>query len=155
MNKDIEKLLKDLKSPKEHIREEATSSLWQMWFEQKGMMGLEYLRESQSLLESGRIKQAEQLLNEVIYVEPDFVEAWNRRAVLYYTIGEYEKALKDCQKVVELNPIHFGAWHGLGLCYAALERYSEAIRAFHKALEIQPYAIINQRLILECTTRLN
>lgn len=57
--------------------------------------------------------------------------------------------------VIELNPIHFGAIHGLGLCHAALGDYSAAIAAFRRALEIQPYALENQRLILECTARLS
>jgi hypothetical protein len=33
--------------------------------------------------------------------------------------------------------------------------YREAIRAFRRALEIQPYAIENQKLILECTAKLS
>jgi tetratricopeptide (TPR) repeat protein len=69
--------------------------------------------------------------------------------------GDYLKSRSDCERVVELNPNHFGAWHGLGLCHAALGNYADAIAAFRKALEIQPYALVNQQLILECTTRLS
>jgi len=36
-----------------------------------------------------------------------------------------------------------------------LGEYREAVRAFEKALEIQPHAVVNQRLILECTVRLS
>lgn len=61
-----------------------------------------------------------------------------------------ERLPPHCEQVVKLNPHHFGAWHGLRLCQAGLENYSEAISAFRKALEIQPYALINQKLILEC-----
>ena len=43
----------------------------------------------------------------------------------------------------------------MGLCYVALEEYSAAIQAFRKALEIQPYALENQRLILECIAHLS
>lgn len=57
--------------------------------------------------------------------------------------------------VVKLNPFHFGALHSMGLCYVALEQYSAAIEAFRKALEIQPYALENQRLILECIAHLS
>ncbi|WOD42018.1 tetratricopeptide repeat protein [Nodosilinea sp. E11] len=45
--------------------------------------------------------------------------------------------------------------HGLGLCYAALSQYQEAIQAFRRALVVQPYALTNQRLLLECTARLS
>ena len=98
--------------------------------------------------------EAEVLLTQLIEDLPDFAEAWNRRAVLYYITQEYDKALADCKQVIELNPVHFGALHGMGLCYAALGDFSSAIRAFRQALEIQPYSVENQRLILECTTQL-
>ncbi len=151
----IPKLLENLKDPDETIRNQATSQLWQIWFQQKGAIGFELLRRAESLVETGEITQAEALLTEAIAKMPDFAEVWNRRAVLYFTTGQYNKSLADCQEVIRLNPIHFGAWHGLGLCYAALGDYRSAIQAFRQALEIQPYALINQKLLLECTARLN
>jgi hypothetical protein len=33
--------------------------------------------------------------------------------------------------------------------------YEEAIQVFRRALVVQPYALANQRLILECTARLS
>lgn len=151
----IKPLLEDLKNPEEEVRLRATEKLWQIWFRQRGMAGLEAIQYSNSLLKTGQVEKAELILSQLIDDLPDFAEAWNRRAVLYYSIGEYKKAIKDCLVVVKLNPFHFGAFHGLGLCYAALGQYKEAIRAFRQALEIQPYAIENQRLILECTAKLS
>lgn len=151
----IEPLLEDLKSSQENVRDRATRELWRIWFHQKGAYGLEFLQRSQMLLEAGKITEAQDILNELIDDQPDFAEAWNRRAVFYYSIGEYEKAIEDCKMVIKLNPVHFGALHGLGLCYATLGAYREAIQAFQNALEIQPYAVLNQRLILECTARLS
>lgn len=151
----VDRLLKDLKNPDEEVRERATAALWQLWFSQKGEYGLEILAESQALIETGRLPEAEAVLTELIEDQPDFAEALNRRAVLHYLQGNYEQSLADCQQVVQLNSIHFGALHGMGLCHAALGNYIEAIQAFRQALEIQPYALINQRLILECTARLS
>ncbi|MGK7875102.1 MAG: tetratricopeptide repeat protein [Xenococcaceae cyanobacterium] len=156
MNKStIDQLLKDLKNADENIRQRATAELWRIWFEQKGALGLELLRRAQIFWDIGEIAKAEEILTETIDSQPDFAEAWNRRAVLYYTQGQYEKSRSDCEQVVKLNSVHFGAWHGLGLCHAALGNYLEGIQAFRKALEIQPYALVNQKLILECTARLN
>lgn len=148
-------LLEDLKSPDEAVREQATQELWRIWFQQKGVYGLDILRRSQTLLEAGRLEEAEAVLTNLIQDQPDFAEAWNRRAVLYYLQGKYHPSLADCQQVVVLNAAHFGALHGMGLCYAALEEYRNAIQAFRRALDIQPYALTNQRLILECTARLS
>ncbi|MBW4633064.1 MAG: tetratricopeptide repeat protein [Iphinoe sp. HA4291-MV1] len=151
----INSLLEDLKNPDETVRDQATRKIWRIWFQQKGVHGLEVIERSQKLMDSGKITEAEAVLTELINDQPDFAEAWNRRAFLYYTNGKYQKSLADCQKVVQLNPIHFGALHGMGLCFAAMGEYVEAIRVFHRALEIQPYSQVNQKLILECTLRLN
>lgn len=151
----INLLLADLKNPEEIVRKRANQELWGIWFQQKGVSGLEILQQSQLLLESGEIAQAEAVLTQLLNNQPDFAEAWNRRAVLYYTQRQYQKSLHDCEIVVKLNPIHFGALHGLGLCLIALQEYRAAIQAFRRALEIQPYAWENQRLILECTAQLS
>lgn len=150
----IDLLLTDLKNADENIRHRATVALWKLWFHQKGAYGMELLQEAQALLENGETKKSETLLTSLIEDQPDFAEAWNRRAIFYYSQGKYQKSLEDCQMVVSLNPYHFGAFHGLGLCHAALGGYGAAIGAFRQALELQPYALINQRLILECTVHL-
>ncbi|MHC5715849.1 MAG: tetratricopeptide repeat protein [Nostoc sp.] len=149
----INSLLEELKNPDATVREKATRKIWRIWFQQKGIYGLEIIDRSQKLLDAGEIIQAETVLTALIKDQPDFAEAWNRRAFLYYSIGDYQKSLVDCQMVVQINPIHFGALHGMGLCYAALGEYGEGIRAFKAALEIQPYSLVNQKLILECTFR--
>ncbi len=151
----VNELLEDLKSPNEEVRDRSTQELWRLWFHQKGMYGLELLRRSQLALEAGDYEQAEAVLVDVITHQPDFAEAWNRRAVLHYIQGNYQRSLADCQQTVALNPIHFGALHGMGLCYAAMGDYRAAIQAFRRALDIQPHALVNQKLILECTTRLS
>ncbi|MGL5806108.1 MAG: tetratricopeptide repeat protein [Xenococcaceae cyanobacterium] len=151
----IQQLLEELKSPELNIRQQATDELWRIWFEQKGILGLKLLQRAQIALDTGNLARAEAILSETIKTEPDFAEAWNRRAVLYYTQGEFEKSKADCQRVIKLNSLHFGAWHGLGLCEFALSNYQKAIAAFHQVLTIQPYSLVNQKLILECTAKLN
>ncbi|MBD2168513.1 tetratricopeptide repeat protein [Calothrix sp. FACHB-156] len=151
----ISSLLEDLKNSDATVREQATKKIWRIWFQQKGIYGLEKIDHSQKLLDAGETTEAEEVLTRLINEQPDFAEAWNRRAFLYYSMGNYQKSLADCQMVVNLNPVHFGALHGMGLCYAALGKYSEAIQAFQRALAIQPYSLVNQKLILECTFRIS
>jgi tetratricopeptide (TPR) repeat protein len=151
----INSLLEDLKNPNATVREQATKKLWRIWFQQKGISGLERIDHSQKLLDAGEMSEAKAMLTKLIQEQPDFAEAWNRRAFLYYSVGQYKQSLGDCQMVIQINPVHFGALHGMGLCYAALGEYSKAIRVFKRALEIQPYSLVNQKLILECTLRLS
>jgi len=151
----VKALLEDLKNSDESVRDRATTELWRSWFHQKGEYGMQILRRSQVSLDAGDVRHALDLLTKLISQEPDFAEAWNRRAVLHYTQGNYKKSIHDCEIVLKLNPVHFGAMHGMGLCYAALGEYINAIQAFRRALAIQPFALVNQKLILECTARLS
>ncbi|MEM6252134.1 MAG: tetratricopeptide repeat protein [Cyanobacteria bacterium P01_D01_bin.156] len=150
----IERLLQSLKDQNETVRNQAIGEFWHMWFHQKGIQGAKRLIESQTLVEAERSAEAKAILDELIANQPDFAEAWNRRAVLYFMEGDYLAAIEDCQKTLELVPHHFGALHGLGLCYASVGNYGDAIQCFRRTLDIQPFSLINQRLILECIAKL-
>lgn len=151
----LEVLLQSLKQDDEYQRELATAALWQRWFYQKGTVGNQRLQAAQALVDKGHLDAAEAQLSALVNEFPDFAEAWNRRAVLYFMQHRYREALAACQQVTELVPYHFGALHGLGLCHAALGQYEAAIQAFRRALVVQPYALTNRRLILECTAQLS
>ncbi len=154
-NTRISSLLEKLKNQDEAVRDAATRELWRLWFTQKGLYGLELLERCQAMIDAGEFVQAEESLTAIIEEQPDFAEAWNRRAVLYYIRGQYQKSLLDCEQAIALNPVHFGALHGQGLSYAALGQHLAAIRSFRRAMDIQPHALVNQQMILECTARLS
>lgn len=151
---DINQRLTQLQDDNPKIRDQATEDLWNHWFWQKGMTGMEQLQRSQMLMDEGRLSQAEETLNQLIGAHPDFAEAWNRRAVLYYLQQDFKRAVTDCQQTLRLVPFHFGALHGLGLCYAAQGELTDAIQTFKKALEVQPHALLNKKLMLECLAKL-
>ncbi len=54
------------------------------------------------------------LLNAIIEIKPNYVEAWNRRATVFFLKKDYANALADLAKVLVLEPRHFGALTGLG-----------------------------------------
>jgi tetratricopeptide (TPR) repeat protein len=155
MGSDAQLLLQDLKDTDVNVRQVATEALWRLWYIQKGAYGAQLLVRSQNLVDKGQSEEAETVLTETTAAMPDFAEAWNRRAVLYYIQQRYWVAITDCEKVIELVPYHFGALHGLGLCHMRLGNHTAAIQSFRRALEVQPYATVNQRMILECTAQLS
>ena len=150
----INALLNDLKSDGQTVRETATQKLWQLWFEQKGVVGVQILNRSRLLIDAGDIDQAELILTQLIQTMPDFAEAWNQRAILYFMEHRHRKAISDCQQAIRLNPFHFGALHGMGLCHLLLAEHRQAAQAFRQALEIQPHSVENQRMLLECVAHL-
>ncbi len=151
----LNSLLQNLKSDDGETRDAALQELWRRWFEQKGKMGLQMLQRSQVLQNQGSLDEAESVLSQVIRSMPDFAEAWNRRAVVYFMQDRYRKAIADCQQAIALNPYHFGALHGMGLCYLKLSEYRQASQAFRQALALQPHSVENQRMLLECLSHLS
>jgi tetratricopeptide (TPR) repeat protein len=82
--------------------------------------------------------QALQAFNQIIAKRPDFAEGWNRRATLYYLMGEYQKSLDDIARTLALEPRHFGALSGLGLVNIKLERMEDAAKAYQRFLAVDP-----------------
>lgn len=76
--------------------------------------------------------------NRIIALKPDFAEGWNRRATLYYVMGEYQKSLDDIDRTLALEPRHFGALSGLGLVDLELDRQADAAKAYERFLAIDP-----------------
>jgi tetratricopeptide (TPR) repeat protein len=79
------------------------------------------------------------LLDAVVTIKPDYVEAWNRRATLYYIKREYGRALADIREVLAREPRHFGALAGLGLILQDIGDDKHALQAYQAALEIDPH----------------
>jgi len=79
------------------------------------------------------------LLDAIIKLRPDYIEAWNRRATLYYLQNDYGKSLADIQQVLVREPRHFGALAGLGMIMQDLGDDRRALDAFRKALAINPH----------------
>jgi tetratricopeptide (TPR) repeat protein len=150
-----QRLLHQLHSPNASVRSEATNLLWHWWFSAAGADSAQRLQEAERLTEQDKHEEAEELLNSILAAQPDFAEAWNRRATLRYVQRRYAESLADCEEVVRLEPEHFGAWHGIGLCLLSLHRYDDAAAAFRRALEIQPFAPANRELLRSCLSKLN
>jgi tetratricopeptide (TPR) repeat protein len=155
MNDERVELYEQLHSPNAQVREHATERLWQIYFGAAGAEAELRLLHAEQAMESGGYAAAETVLNDLILEFPEFAEAWNRRATLYYLVKNYVGSLADCEMTTRLEPNHFGAWHGTGLNYLALGKYDSAARAFRRALEIQPFAEMNQQLLEKCLTKLN
>ncbi len=113
--------------------------IWSIWFEHPDPQLREALAAGEQALAAGRLAAAVERFSEVIRLDPEFAEGWNRRATAYYAQGRYQRSLADVTKVLAREPRHFGALAGRGLCFQALGRTAEAIAAYRQALEINPH----------------
>jgi tetratricopeptide (TPR) repeat protein len=89
-------------------------------------------------MDNKKFPQALDLLDQIVVLKPDFAEAWNKRATVYYLIDDYSASLADIRVTLSLEPRHFGALSGLGVILQELDRKDEAMTVFRKALAINP-----------------
>ncbi len=79
------------------------------------------------------------LLDSIIELRPDYVEAWNRRATLYYVQKDYVRSMADIRQVLALEPRHFGAISGLGMIMQEFGDDKRALDAFRRAVQVHPH----------------
>lgn len=79
------------------------------------------------------------LLDAIIAIKPDYVEAWNQRATIYYLKNDLGHAIADIGEVLAREPRHFGALSGLGLMLQDIGDDKDALEAYRKALAIDPH----------------
>ncbi len=91
-----------------------------------------------SAIEQQRLDLALALLNSVIELQPDYAEAWNRRAYVYHLRDEPQRALGDLRHVLALDPKHYRALEGLGLLTRSLGEKKAALGAYKKLIEVYP-----------------
>lgn len=94
---------------------------------------------AQQAMQQRQADLALSLLDAVIDMYPDYVEAWSRRATLYFARRELGRAMTDIEHVLRLEPRHFGAMVGLGMMLQQLGQDKQALAAFKKAMEINPH----------------
>jgi tetratricopeptide (TPR) repeat protein len=89
-------------------------------------------------VEAKDYRHALDILDQILVIKPDFAEAWNKRAAVYYQLDDYSAALADLRATLKLEPRHFGALTGFGTILQVLDRKQEAERVFRRALELDP-----------------
>ena len=87
----------------------------------------------------GDFKGSLSYFDRVVRRDPGFAEGWNKRATVYYLMGEFDASVADIEKTLALEPRHFGALSGMGLIYDAIGKPAAAVKVWQKALEINPH----------------
>ena len=113
--------------------------IWSLWT-QSGDQDIDRIMAlGLSEMAAQRYEQALAAFNSIIQKKPDFAEAWNKRATLYYLLGDYQRSTEDVEQTLALEPRHFGALSGLGLIALAVGDEKGALEAFEAALDIHPH----------------
>ncbi len=79
------------------------------------------------------------ILNSVVEIAPNYPEAWNRRAAVFFLKKDYGKSLENLRSVLAIDPSHYKAIQGLGLLMQEIGEKKGALKAYREALKIYPY----------------
>jgi tetratricopeptide (TPR) repeat protein len=135
----LNKLFNELKKNIPSLSSGIAQQIWTLWSTHPTNHKLtSILDEGSRLVQDRQLYRAIDVFTEAIELDPSWAEAWNKRATVFYMVGEFQKSQDDIDKVLELENRHFGALAGQGMVNIQLRNYEKAILSYKKAQEIYP-----------------
>ncbi|MEO8543528.1 MAG: tetratricopeptide repeat protein [Burkholderiaceae bacterium] len=130
------------------LRRFALVLVWQVWG-RSGDADIDALYEQGvALMQAGELPKAVRLFSDIIARRPQFAEAWNKRATLFYMLDQYELSMKDCDEVLRRVPQHFGALSGYAQMLAERGEPDRALEFFERAYKVNP-SMANAELVID------
>ena len=140
-------------APDEDSAKHVEARIWAIWLQTPSDTAALLMMRAKAAMDAQQPDLAIKLLDAVVKLRPDYVEAWNRRATLYYLQNDYARSLADIQQVLVREPRHFGALAGLGMIMQDLGDDKRALDAFRKALAVNPHLEKVPELVKQLTEK--
>jgi len=112
--------------------------IWAAWTASRSDTANLLMTRVKTAVEAKDLDLAVTLLDSIVKVKPDYVEAWNRRATIFYMKKDYGRAVADIRQVLKREPRHFGALAGLGLILQDIGDDKQALEVYRRALAVYP-----------------
>ena len=129
------------------------NKIWKLWTTHPSEQSLtNLLAKGSNYMSQDKLTSAHNVFSKAIELDPNWAEAWNKRATVLYLMGNYELSQKDIDVVLNLEKRHFGALSGQGLVQTALQNYEKAIESYIEAHKIYPAMITNLIMIEKLKT---
>lgn len=126
-------------APDEVSAKHVEARIWAIWMQTPSDTAALLMVRAKAAMDAQKMDVALKLLDAIVKLRPDYTEAWNRRATLYYLQNDYARSLADIQQVLIREPRHFGALAGLGMIMQDIGDEKRALDAFRKALAVNPH----------------
>lgn len=135
---DSDTLARALRDDDAVVRNYAEQALWIVWSRSGDPKIDEQFADGLGRMQAGDMQAGVAIFTRIIAARPDFAEGWNKRATIYFLMGELDRSLADCHKVLTRNPVHFGVLAGYGQIYAHHGEMEKALEFFKRALAVNP-----------------
>jgi len=157
---ELNNLFKQLKNSEATQAIEIENKIWKIWSihpsnDRRGYRLTELLDQGSFLIDRRQLKKAYEIFTQIIAIDPNWSEAWNKRATTLYLMNKYESSLDDIKITLNLEPRHFGALSGQGLNYIELKQYEKAIESYKSAQKIYPVMDSAKKMILQLKELIN
>jgi tetratricopeptide (TPR) repeat protein len=119
--------------------EQAQDLIWAVWCDHPHAATREALHEAIGLMATEAFEHALAELNRLLDEEPDWAEAFNKRATVLFILGRDAESLADIARVLEREPRHFGAISGFAQIALRGGYLHEAAVGFQAVLELNPH----------------
>lgn len=113
--------------------------IWALWLVSGSSTTDLLMTRAKAAVDANDTDLALQLLDAIVEISPDYLEAWNRRATIHFIRKDYGRSLADIRQILAREPRHFGAWSGLGLILQDIGEEKRALEAFRRALDLHPH----------------
>jgi tetratricopeptide (TPR) repeat protein len=125
--------------PSATAAERLEDAIWGAWM-YHGHEGAELaLSRAADDMAARRFDIAETRLAQLLRCRPDWAEAWNKLATLYYLADRDDECVGALHRALALEPRHFGALASFGEVLRAQEETEAARVAFGSALRLHPH----------------
>jgi tetratricopeptide (TPR) repeat protein len=112
------------------------------------------MQRANTALAAGDRPLAIEILDRIVFLEPNWVEAWNRRATVFYLDDDLSRSASDIEEVLKLEPRHYGALMGLAGILERIGDDRKALQAYERVLAIYPTLPGAQKAVERLKSRL-
>ncbi len=133
---------------------QAEQAIWAVWIDHDDDRRQQVMTRGIAAMNSQRLADALAIFDELVELAPDYAEAWNKRATIYFLMGDFDASIADIDRTLDLEPRHFGALSGLGQIRIAQRDPAGALRAFEDALLVNPHMTGTRGLVEALRERL-
>lgn len=125
-------------APDETSAKAIEQRIWALWAVSPSDTANLLMTRVRTAIEAKETDLAIKLLDGIVKIKPDYVEAWNRRATLYYVKKDFGSSLADIREVLKREPRHFGALMGLGMIMSEVGDDKQALEVYRRLLAVYP-----------------
>jgi len=126
-------------APDEASAKHIEDRIWALWLASGSDTCNLLMTRVKTAVDAEKYDLAIRLLDAIIEIRPQYVEAWNRRATIFFLKKDYASSLADLRQVLRREPRHFGALAGLGAILQDVGAEKDALDAYRRALALHPH----------------